>query len=132
MNRFASSTRRSWKNPPPADARLIQQEAHDEANIIFGSVVQEGLEDEIRVTVIATGLCDSARARRRRTLEDKIDNVTPLRPPIREEEEQLGGSAPDELANTTIETGAVQQDFISPFDEEYDVPAFIRKTRESV
>ncbi len=113
-------------------ATLIQQEAHEEANIIFGSVVQEGLEDEIRVTVIATGLCDSARARRRRSLEDKIDNVTPLRPPIREEEEQLGGSAPDELANTTIETGAVQQDFISPFDEEYDVPAFIRKTRESV
>jgi cell division protein FtsZ len=34
---------------------LIQEEAHEEANIIFGAVIDENIGDEIRVTVIATG-----------------------------------------------------------------------------
>ena len=34
---------------------LIQEEAHEEANIIFGAVIDEKLADEIHVTVIATG-----------------------------------------------------------------------------
>lgn len=36
-------------------ASLIQAEAHEEANIIFGAVIDEELAGEIRVTVIATG-----------------------------------------------------------------------------
>ncbi|MCB1215033.1 MAG: cell division protein FtsZ [Deltaproteobacteria bacterium] len=36
-------------------SKLIQQEAHEDANIIFGAVVNEKFKDEIRVTVIATG-----------------------------------------------------------------------------
>ena len=34
---------------------LIQAEAHEDANIIFGTVVDETMTDEIRITVIATG-----------------------------------------------------------------------------
>ncbi len=34
---------------------LIQSEAHEDANIIFGTVVDEDMIDEIRITVIATG-----------------------------------------------------------------------------
>jgi cell division protein FtsZ len=34
---------------------LIQSEAHEDANIIFGTVVDENMGDEIRITVIATG-----------------------------------------------------------------------------
>jgi cell division protein FtsZ len=36
-------------------ASLIQEEAHEDANIIFGAVIDEKINDEIRVTVIATG-----------------------------------------------------------------------------
>src|SRR5260370_236506 len=36
-------------------ALLIQEAAHEEANIIFGSVVDANIGDEVRVTVIATG-----------------------------------------------------------------------------
>jgi cell division protein FtsZ len=36
-------------------AQLIQAEADDNANIIFGSVVDQSMRDEVRVTVIATG-----------------------------------------------------------------------------
>ncbi len=36
-------------------ATLIQEEADDEANIIFGAVIDETMGDQIRITVIATG-----------------------------------------------------------------------------
>jgi len=39
-------------------ASLIQEEAHEDANIIFGAVIDEKLGDEIHVTVIATGFGD--------------------------------------------------------------------------
>ncbi len=34
---------------------IIQEAAHEEANIIFGAVIDESIGDQIRVTVIATG-----------------------------------------------------------------------------
>jgi len=36
-------------------AMLISQKAHEDANIVFGSVIDDSLEDDITVTVIATG-----------------------------------------------------------------------------
>ncbi|MCL1925918.1 MAG: cell division protein FtsZ [Syntrophorhabdaceae bacterium] len=36
-------------------ASLIREEASDEANIIFGTAVDESMEDELKVTVVATG-----------------------------------------------------------------------------
>ncbi|MFH0798912.1 MAG: cell division protein FtsZ [Pseudomonadota bacterium] len=36
-------------------SKIIQEEAHEDANILFGAVIDEGMQDEIRVTVIATG-----------------------------------------------------------------------------
>ena len=35
---------------------LIQKEAHEDANIIWGTVLDQGAGDELRVTVIATGI----------------------------------------------------------------------------
>ncbi len=51
---------------------LIQREAHEEANIIFGVVVDEAMEEEIRITVIATGFEDAAQRKA------VAANVTPL------------------------------------------------------
>ena len=45
-------------------ATLVQEQAHDEANIIFGAVIDEQLSGEIRITVIATGF-DQVRDVRR-------------------------------------------------------------------
>lgn len=42
-------------------ATLIQEEADEEANIIFGAVIDEALGEEVRVTVIATGVPDPHR-----------------------------------------------------------------------
>ena len=41
-------------------ANLVQEAAHPEANIIFGASFDDSLEDEIRVTVIATGFEDNS------------------------------------------------------------------------
>ena len=38
-----------------AAANLIQESAHEDANIIFGTVIDDALGDEVRVTVIAAG-----------------------------------------------------------------------------
>ncbi len=45
-----------------AAASLVQEAAHPEANIIFGATFDETMEDEIRVTVIATRFEDKPRA----------------------------------------------------------------------
>jgi cell division protein FtsZ len=42
---------------------LIQEEAHEDANIIFGAVIDESMGDEIRITVIATGFGPAAAMR---------------------------------------------------------------------
>ncbi len=36
-------------------SKIIQEEAHEEANILFGAVIDESMTERIRVTVIATG-----------------------------------------------------------------------------
>ncbi len=46
-------------------ARLVQEAAHPEANIIFGAVIDDALGDEVRVTVIAAGFDGGAPARKR-------------------------------------------------------------------
>jgi cell division protein FtsZ len=40
---------------------LIQSEAHEDANIIFGTVIDETMGDEVRITVIATGFEDTTK-----------------------------------------------------------------------
>ena len=43
-------------------ATAVFEAAHEEANIIFGAVIDEALEDEVRVTVIATGFGERKEA----------------------------------------------------------------------
>jgi cell division protein FtsZ len=43
-------------------ARIVHEAGHDEANIIFGAVIDPALHDELRVTVIATGFSEKKEA----------------------------------------------------------------------
>ena len=49
-----------------AASSIIQQAAHEDANIIFGAVLDETLEDKVKITVIATGYKPEAVNIRRR------------------------------------------------------------------
>jgi cell division protein FtsZ len=48
---------------------LIQSSAHEDANIIFGAVLDERMGDEVKITVIATGFRDQMPERRARMLD---------------------------------------------------------------
>jgi cell division protein FtsZ len=116
---------------------LIQEAAHEDVNIIFGAVIDESMpEGEMRVTVIATGLDDQ---RMRRGSNDRYapatdQNVTPLRP----EPTAPPLSTPRPAAEANARTSQAEpllgldggtgnpSDFVSPFDDELDVPTFIR------
>jgi cell division protein FtsZ len=60
-------------------AAIIKESAHPEVNLIFGAQVDEGMGDEVRITVIATGFEHSRVARR-------IDAQTqmPIRQPVQQ------------------------------------------------
>jgi cell division protein FtsZ len=55
-------------------ASMIQEEAHDDANIIFGAVIDESLTDELRITVIATGFGEAREERR----SPAVSNLTAM------------------------------------------------------
>jgi cell division protein FtsZ len=129
---------------------LIQEAAHEDANIIFGAVIDDKMpEGEMRVTVIATGL-DGARMRRGRDRDaggEERAKVTPLRresapfaerasggergaaPRVERAErlERAERMALEPLESETLERG----DLISPFEEdELDVPTFLRRSAD--
>jgi cell division protein FtsZ len=47
---------------------IIQEAAHEDANIIFGAVLDESMGEEVKFTVIATGFRESMPARRERMM----------------------------------------------------------------
>ena len=47
---------------------LIESAAHEDANIIFGAVLDEKMDDDVKITVIATGFRDQMPGRRARML----------------------------------------------------------------
>jgi cell division protein FtsZ len=55
-------------------AQVVTSAADQNANVIFGAVIDESLKDEVRVTVIATGF-GPAKVRRRRRTEEPADEA---------------------------------------------------------
>jgi cell division protein FtsZ len=121
---------------------LIQEAAHEDANIIFGAVIDDNItEGEMRVTVIATGL-DGARVRRGRHDEAQPSaaergNVTPLRResygtservPAAERRHELAESGLERPA--PIQAPEKSEEWVSPFDDELDVPTFLRRSAD--
>jgi cell division protein FtsZ len=76
---------------------LIQNAAHEDANIIFGAVLDESMGDEVKITVIATGFRQDHIGRHKRSASDAlVPRVSvPGQPPVPRfaseelEEEQL-------------------------------------------
>src|SRR5712692_1641703 len=58
-------------------AEVVTSAADQNANVIFGAVIDDSLGDEVRVTVIATGFGTQRRRRRRETSADVDEAPTP-------------------------------------------------------
>jgi cell division protein FtsZ len=118
-------------------ASMIQEEAHEDANIIFGSVIDETMTDEIRITVIATGFGEDRNERKPvpmnvssitsapqknkkvvhlGTIVDDLDTPTWQRKKQGTEETETLT-----LNKTTFQFGGDKE------EDEYDIPAFLRK-----
>jgi cell division protein FtsZ len=67
-------------------AKTVQEAAHPDANIIFGAMIDEKLEDEVWITVVATGYGDEKpSARERQPFREPLGEprVTRNREPVR-------------------------------------------------
>ena len=62
-------------------AQLIHEAAHEDANIMFGAVVDGNMENEVRVTVIATGFGDKSAAEPvlKKVVHEDLDIPTNIR-----------------------------------------------------
>ncbi|MCB9780003.1 MAG: cell division protein FtsZ [Alphaproteobacteria bacterium] len=59
---------------------MIQEEAHEDANVIWGWVIDDSMKEEVRVTVIATGFEEQGMAAQpsvERTLQAAVANQRP-------------------------------------------------------
>jgi cell division protein FtsZ len=74
-------------------AEVVTSAADQNANVIFGAVIDESARDEVRVTVIATGF-GPARIRRRRVVEERAEIPVPRE---RERERREPAETPDEI-----------------------------------
>ena len=63
-----------------AAANLVQEAAHPEANIIFGATFDPSMQDEIRVTVIATGFEEKPAEGEQPAEEKKAAAAAPINP----------------------------------------------------
>ncbi len=85
-------------------AKSVSEAAHPDANIIFGAMVDEKLDDQVWVTVVATGYGDDGRRKSANrfkepaTGEVRAQRATPARPSQRAEiGRRRGGLSVDEL-----------------------------------
>jgi len=60
---------------------IIQEASHEDANIIFGAVLDERMGEEVKFTVIATGFRDDMPARRERMMAGTALPTAHLPPP---------------------------------------------------
>jgi cell division protein FtsZ len=120
-------------------ASMIQEEADDDANIIFGAVIDENLADEIRITVIATGFTDTKEEQK-----PVVINLAPIAPtpaPKNKKIVHLGTivddlEAPtwqrkkqgsDETEKVTLNNSTFQLNKNDDEDNTYDIPTFLRR-----
>ena len=83
-----------------AAANLIQGAAHDDANIIFGTVIDDALGDEVRVTVIAAGFEGGQPPRRQPGISRSTDLRSSAAPrPAAVPEPTPAPSVPEPAAN---------------------------------
>jgi cell division protein FtsZ len=121
-------------------ASLIQEEAHDDANIIFGSVIDQTMTDEIRITVIATGFGENKEERKAPPPAPvNVSRITSA--PQKNKKVVHLGTIVDDLDTPTwqrkkhgseeTETVTLNKTFEFSRDQaredEYDIPTFLRK-----
>ncbi len=118
-------------------AKIIQEGADPEADVFFGVCIDPSLDDEVRITVIATGFDAPETAGmpkvQKQKVEEKIEftdevslNLEPPIPHRDREKATLNTSSP--AMPELKEMGAKGQESLEPFgDEDLEIPSFLKK-----
>jgi cell division protein FtsZ len=120
-------------------ATMIQEEAHEDANIIFGAVIDENLADELRITVIATGFTDTKDEQKPPVIN--LAPAVPLPAAKNKKVVHLGTivddlEAPtwqrkkpgsDETEKVTLNNSTFQVSKTDDEDDSFDIPTFLRR-----
>ena len=123
---------------------IIYEEAGADANVILGCVLDKNLSDEVRVTVIATGLDGDHKREFESTPNAMKTDFNPLRteteeslednriPAFREAPSQSDGaeSSPGFFDSADKNDDVSSDNPVITFGEDLDVPAFIRNRQE--
>ena len=95
---------------------LIQSAAHEDANIIFGAVLDEQMGDEVKITVIATGFRDQMPERRARMLS--IGEVVMVEEPIVSVPVMIAGSRASDTSVPAAPKVAPPAPFLSQVEDD--------------
>ena len=99
-----------------AASTLIQEAADEDANIIFGSVIEENMGEELKITVIATGFEKANTATkdniRQMAVQKEAQDIPTIIRNRWEQERMTKVAGPDEFESV---------------EEEYDIPTFLRR-----
>jgi len=102
---------------------LVQKEAHEDANIIWGMVIDERMKEELRVTVIATGF---GKAEEKRSA--KFKRVAPISISVRENRDFPAFMRKVKVNERFDEVKLVEPpDFSLEDEDRFDIPTFLRK-----
>jgi cell division protein FtsZ len=104
-------------------ASLVQDAAHQDANIIFGTVIDDSLGDEVRITVIAAGFDASGPGRKPVVGGGQTQGIAPgkagkVSSPLFE---------PVDAVSVPLQTNGATLNIGGEDDEDVDVPPFMRR-----
>lgn len=91
--------------------KVIAEYADPDANIILGAVVNEDMQEEVRVTVIAAGFDDTPAEKEQKQKQEKV---------VEQQEEFEEAELPSEEN--------IEASFLG--DDDLDIPAFLRKNNK--
>jgi cell division protein FtsZ len=121
-----------------AAANIIQEAVGEEANVIFGAVIDEQFKDQIRVTVIATGFNQNGKKsktaiaqRKMNFIHTSIDylDIPTYQRQTAAENDRGNGNGNDKGKSRDLELD-LQEDTADLKSDNYEMPTFLRRRME--
>lgn len=108
-------------------AKAITEASDPDANIIFGANIDEAMQGEVKITVIATGFDTDSGTRDRRFFKTQNQPATDTRPNIWSGTTTINQSEEKGDYSESLPRGIQPEVEPETEQEELDVPAFIRR-----
>lgn len=111
-------------------AKVIQEEVHEDCNIVFGANIDPDIGDAIRITVIATGFdAESPYQPQPKTFEEVPQSILSNRQEMRDPTRPAYEAPVRETAKP--QPTKIEKDIdLDMDDDDYDTPAYLRRKKE--